>query len=75
MKAWSGLTRTEHSELKFLKRQEAALVSKYDKRKQTIENRHLTDEAELDATVGKEIAEKRERIAALEAKVDKPEAV
>jgi hypothetical protein len=65
---WGGMTRTEYAELRFLKKQEASLAAKFEKMKQTIEDRHLNDEAALNATVGAELARKREQIAALEAK-------
>lgn len=73
MKPWQGLSRTEHSTLKFLKKQETTLSAKYDKMKTTIENRHLQAEADLNATVGSELEGVRARIAELEAKIEKPQ--
>ena len=68
MLAWKGLSRTEHSLLKTLRKNEATLAAKFDKMKQTIENRHLDAEANLNATVGAELERVRAGIAELEAK-------
>ena len=67
MKPWNGLSRTQHEMLKFLRKQEASLTGKYDRMKQTIENRHLADEETLNATVGAELERIRAQIAEMEA--------
>jgi len=72
MKIWKGLTRTEASLLKTLRRNESTLASKYQRMKETIENRHLDAEANLNATVGAELERVRAGIAELEAKQEKP---
>lgn len=65
---WGGLTRTDYDTLKYFRGKEASLVKKYDRMLETITNRHLNDEQDLQATVGSELEGVRARIAELEAK-------
>lgn len=68
MKPWEGLTKAEHDELKYLKGRVEIYQRQYDKKKQVIENKHLDAEQELEATLGRDLASTKERIAALERK-------
>jgi hypothetical protein len=62
------LTRTEKARLKFLVRQLDGLRKRYERQMQTIENLHLRDEQDLNATLGAEVASLEAEITELQEK-------